>query len=47
MIYLTVGDSIDLTEIAKEINSDNSKIPNSIPSQIIDESSAEMLCRLG
>jgi hypothetical protein len=47
MIYLTVGDTIDLTAIAKDINSEYSKISKSIGSQSIDESRAGMLCRVG
>ena len=47
MIYLSSGDSIDLTAIAKEINSEYSKIPNRIALQSIDESKAEILSRVG
>ena len=48
MIYLSVGDTIDLKAIAEEINSDNSKIPNRIGSRrSINESSAEILSRVG
>jgi len=47
MIYLTVGDTIDLRAIAKDINSGTSKIPKAIGKQSIDESKAEMLSRVG
>jgi hypothetical protein len=47
MIYLSVGDSIDLRDIAKEINSDNSKTRNSAGEQSIDESKAELLTLVG
>ena len=47
LIYLSVGDSIDLRDIAKEINSDNSKTPNSAGEQSIDESKAELLTLVG
>jgi hypothetical protein len=42
MFYLSAGDTIDLREIAKEINLENSKTKQSI-----DESKAEMLSRVG
>jgi len=47
MIYLSVGDTIDLRAIAKDINSGTSKIPNSIGLRGIDEAKAEMLSRVG
>jgi hypothetical protein len=47
MIYLSAGDTIDLREIAKEINLENSKTPSSEATQSIDESKAEMLSRVG
>ena len=42
MIYLCAGDTIDLREISKEIN-----VENSNTKQSIDESKAEMLSRVG